>query len=96
MLFSYSYVSHPLEKLHQWMEHTVLNVWCRNGGEYSVTLLSKELQDIAEELHNKDSAKRTIFDDIRDIDALIQALPAPRRTELALMFRDSTAVDDLL
>src|SRR5205823_612490 len=95
MLFSYTYVSHPLEKLHSWIEHTVLVVWCRNGGPYSVGLLTPELQEIAENVHNEDSTKRTIFDDIRDIDALIQALPAPKRTELASMFRDSTAVDDL-
>lgn len=95
MLFSYTYVSHPLENLHAWIEHLVTTVWCRNGGGYSVTLLCTELQEIAAELDIIDTDKRSIFDDIRDIDALIQSLPQTKRDELAKMFRHSTAVDEL-
>lgn len=95
MLFPYTYVSHPLEKLHVWIEHVVMTVWCRNGGAYSVTLLCKELQDIANSIDHIDTHKRSIFDDIRDLDGLIQALNQAKRDELAVMFRDSTAVDDL-
>lgn len=95
MLFSYTYVSHPLERLHGWIEHLVTAVWCRNGGTYSVTLLCQELQDIAAKIDHIDTSERSIFDDIRDIDASIQSLDQTKRDELATMFRDSTAVDDL-
>lgn len=95
MLFSYTYVSHPLERLHGWIEHLVTIVWCRNGGAYSGTLLCQELQDIAAKVDPIETTKRSIFDDIRDLDALIQGLDQSKRDELAMMFRDSTAVDDL-
>lgn len=95
MLFSYTYVSHPLEHLHRWVEHLVSTVWCRNGGAYSTSLLRPELQEIADQIDHIDTTKRSIFDDIRDIDTLIQALSQDKRDELAAMFRDSTAVDDL-
>ncbi|MBS1561148.1 MAG: hypothetical protein JSS89_06050 [Bacteroidetes bacterium] len=95
MLFPYTYVDHPLAKLHGWIEHLLTNVWCRAEGAYSVTLLCQELQDIADTIHHIDTTKRSIFDDIRDIDALIQALDTTKRSELVTMFTDSTAVDDL-
>lgn len=95
MLFSYTYVSHPLENLHGWIEHLVIKVWCRIGGAYSVTLLCPELQDIAAQIDPIETTERSIFDDIRDLDTLIQALDQPKREELAKMFRDSTAVDEL-
>jgi len=95
MLFSYKYVSHPLEKLHDWITRVVVDVWCRNGGNYTVTLLCPELQAIAEEIDAIDTDDRSIFDDIRDLDALIQALDQPKRDRLATMFDDSTAVDEL-
>jgi len=95
MLFSYTYVSHPLEKLHDWIRGVVVDVWCRNGGRYSVALLCSELQKIAEEVDAIDTNKASIFDDIRDLDALIQALDQPKRDRLAVMFNDSTAVDEL-
>jgi hypothetical protein len=96
MLFSYTYVSHPLEQLHDWIRRVVVDVWCRrNGGEYSVSLLCTELQEIAAEIDAIDTDKRSIFDDLRDLDALIQALEQPKRDQLAVMFNDSTAVDDL-
>lgn len=95
MLFPYVYVSHPLEKLHTWMEHTVLHVWCRNSGPFHTDLLCPELQEIAEELHHEDSTKKSIIDEIRDLDALIQALSPNKRQELAAFFQQSTAIDAL-
>ena len=92
MLFSYIYVPHPLDQLHRWMEHLMLNVWCRNGGRWAVTLLCQELQDIHAKITTR---KPTIFTDIKKIDARIQALKQSKRDELARMFRDSTAVDAL-
>ena len=95
MLFSYTYVSHPLEKLHDWIKSVVVDVWCRRDGKYSVSLLCQDLQEIAMEIDVIDTNKRSIFDDIRDLDELIQALDQPKRDKLAVMFNDSTAVDEL-
>jgi hypothetical protein len=95
MLFSYTYVSHPLEHLHDWIKKVVVDVWCRNGGNYSVALLCTELQELAAEIDAVDTHNRSIFDDIRDIDTLIQALSQYKRDELVRMFNDSTAVDEL-
>jgi hypothetical protein len=95
MLFHYRYVPHPLERLHTWMEHTVVQVWCRNGGPFQTSLLCKDLQDIATAMHNNGDGEKSIIDEIRDLDTLIQGLTNAKRQELALMFRQSTAVDAL-
>jgi len=95
MLFSYTYVPHPLEKLHDWVKGTVVDVWCRQGGDYSVALLCDDLQKLAAEVDAIDTNQRSIFDDIRDLDVLIQALDQPKRDHLVRMFDDSTAVDEL-
>lgn len=60
-----------------------------------MTLLCQELQDIAAEIDAIETDEPSIFDDIRDLDVLIQALAQTKRGELVTMFTHSTAVDDL-
>lgn len=44
MLFTYQYIHHNIEKLHQYIEDLVLNVWCTASGNFSQTKLQKDFR----------------------------------------------------
>lgn len=46
MLFPYKFTPHVLDKLHQYIAHTVLEVWCKANGPFSITLLHKDFQPL--------------------------------------------------
>lgn len=48
MLFVYSYINHGIEKLHGYIEHLVLEVWCKATGNFSTSQLHPSFTPIVE------------------------------------------------
>lgn len=53
MIFAYKYVAnHPFERLHQYIEHLVLSVWCNPVGPFSTNKLEPEFARLVDAIND--------------------------------------------
>jgi len=97
MLFNYHYVEHDIEKLQTWLDHLVKEVWCRNGGDYSLDLLHPDLKAVVEEIANDDRIQKDHLDGpIKKIDKLFQnRLNAAQRAQISDWYDNNNDIEAL-
>ncbi|ADB19084.1 conserved hypothetical protein [Pirellula staleyi DSM 6068] len=97
MLFNYRYVNHDIEKFQVWLDHLVKKVWCRNGGEYSLSLLHPDLKAVVEEIANDDSLTKDHLDGpIKIIDAIFQdQLDSDQRDQVSQWYDHNNDIEAL-
>ncbi|MHA2283576.1 MAG: hypothetical protein ACXAC5_22265 [Promethearchaeota archaeon] len=50
MLFSYKPINHDIEALHRFLEHTVLEVCCKPDGDFDISMLHPDFQQIVKSI----------------------------------------------
>ena len=95
MLFNYRYVAHDIEKLQDYLDHLVKEVWCKAQGDFSVNLLHKDLKDIVIAVENDDSVKMKLLKPIRDIFNLFKDLPPDYKAELGSSYDANNNIEGL-
>ncbi|HBA83498.1 MAG TPA: hypothetical protein DCZ95_05320 [Verrucomicrobia bacterium] len=97
MLFNYRYVAHDIEKFQTWLDHLVKEVWCRNGGAYSLDLLHADLKAVVEDIANDERITTDYLDGpIKAIDALFQnQLNAAQRAQVSLWYDHNNDIEAL-
>lgn len=63
MLYTYKHIAHDFEKIHLFVEHLVLQVWCKPSGNYSITKLHVDFIPVVQGIKNK----KLLADPIREI-----------------------------
>ncbi|TAE25548.1 MAG: hypothetical protein EAZ91_18850 [Cytophagales bacterium] len=93
MLFPYQYVSHTVEKLQIYLQHTVFHVWCKADGPFSIKLLHPDFRPIVEEIsQNKNDYLLT---PIRAIYETCLQMDKEQRLLLAHAFRKNNNIKGL-
>jgi hypothetical protein len=73
MLFPYIYINHDIQKLHQYIESLVLEVWCKAGAPFTLELLEPPFKTIVK------SNKRHLQQPIEEIyNCFLQITPAQK------------------
>jgi hypothetical protein len=81
MLFPYTYVAHGVEKLHSFIAHTVLEVWCKAKGPFKTSLLHPDFEPIVI------NSGQTLLDAITTIYNLFKPLTKVQREQIADGFK---------
>jgi hypothetical protein len=93
MLFTYKPHPHDFEKLHQYIEHTVLKVWCKAKKPFSITLLHKDFRPMVVEVSkNKNDY---LLSPIKEIYKRFQILTPAQIKEVRRGFLSNNAIEDL-
>jgi hypothetical protein len=97
MLFNYQYITHDIEMFQTWLDHLVKVVWCRNGGDYSLSLLHPDLKAVVEEIANDERIETDYLDGpIKTIDALFQErLTATQRAQVVNWYDNNNDIEAL-
>ncbi len=93
MLFSLKYVTHTVENLHKYIEHTILEVCCKPNGAFAVNKLHPDFQAIVEEVskNQNDYLKKPI----EAIYIICQKLTVADLQQLADAFKANNAIEEL-
>jgi len=96
MLFNYVYVTHRLEKLQNWLEHLVKNVWCDPKPHFYLRLLEPELQKIVRETVKNAKRRDYLWKPIREIHNICRDQLSPQdRLALIKWFDDNNDIESL-
>ncbi|MDQ8187678.1 hypothetical protein [Pelagicoccus sp. SDUM812002] len=96
MLYAYKYISHSLETLQTYLDHLVLEVWCKADEAYSLDLLHPKLKEIVLDFYYDDAIEKDYLDGpIKTIYALFQDLSADQRNAIATAYRTNNDIESL-
>lgn len=90
MLYTYKHISHDFSKMHGFIEHLVLNVWCSPKGNYNINKLDVDFIPIVEGV-NHDYLKNPI----RKIYGICRGLTSQQRKRLKDGFKENNAIENL-
>jgi 5-methylcytosine-specific restriction endonuclease McrA len=96
MLFSYVYVPHPLEKLQNWLEHLVKEVWCKPQKRCSLRMLEPEFRKVLLDIRKNARRQDYLWKPICSIHDLCRdQLSDEQRANLAKWFDDNNNIEAL-
>jgi hypothetical protein len=97
MLFNYIYVEHRIEKFQQYLDHLVLDVWCKAVDDFNIDFLHSELKEILEEIGSDDSDRKDYLGGpIRRIYDLFKTkLTVAQRQQIALWYVSNNNIEGL-
>lgn len=95
MLFPYKYTAHPLDRLHAYIEHTVLNVWCKasTGKKFTISMLHKSFRPIVQEVSKND--RDYLLKPIKAIYSIFSKLTPAQRKLIADGFQRNNDIKGL-
>jgi len=82
-------VNHGVEKLHVYIEHLVLEVWCKASVNFNNTLLHADFKPIVE------SNKKFLLDPVREIYDLFKPLTITQKSEVADGFKRNNNIEEI-
>jgi 5-methylcytosine-specific restriction endonuclease McrA len=77
MLFPYIYINHGVEKLHSYIEHLVVEVWCKAKQPFATGLLHKDFEPIVK------SNNKFLLDPITEIHGYFLQLTDEQKKQIA-------------
>src|SRR5215470_16966294 len=89
MLFAYTYINHSIERLHAYVEHLVLEVWCKASGSFNTSKLKIGFRPIVEK------NKKFLHDPIVLIYDLFVALKAADKKIIADGFKRNNNIEGI-
>jgi len=89
MLFNYICVNHDFKKLHEFFEHTVLEVWCKPNGAFNINMLHEDFQPIVKEM------KIRLLKPIEDIYSICLSLSDNKLQQLGNAFQSNNSIREL-
>ncbi|MBU0483917.1 MAG: hypothetical protein KKB30_05330 [Proteobacteria bacterium] len=89
MLFNYQPINHDFKKLHEFFEHTVLEVWCKPDGPFDVNKLHKDFQPIVSRM------KVRMYKPIKGIYDICLTLTKPQLKKISNAFKSNNSINDL-
>lgn len=89
MLFNYICINHDFKKLHEFFEHTVLEVWCKPDGNFNLDLLHQDFQAIVKRM------RKRLWEPIEDIYGICLFLGEDKLQQLSDAFRVNNNIQDL-
>lgn len=89
MLFPFIYIKHNVEKLHEYIEDLVLNVWCKASGPFDTKLLGKEFEAIVK------TNDKFLLDPIKEIYELFLKLSNPQKQLIADGFKLNNDIEGI-
>ncbi|WP_334186766.1 hypothetical protein [Noviherbaspirillum sp.] len=96
MLFTYVYISHPLERIQGWLAHLVKEVWCKPRPHFYLRLLDPEFEQVVRETVKNAKSKDYLWKPIRRIHNLCRdQLSAAQRVELAKWIDNNNNIEAL-
>lgn len=96
MLFTYTYVPHPLERLNRWLEQVVKGVWCTPQPQCQRELLEPEFRQVVDEIEENARTRDYLWGPICRIhDICRDQLSAAQREDLAKWFDDNNDIEGL-
>lgn len=96
MLYNYQYINHPLEKLQEYLDNLVLEVWCKAEREYSLDLLHPELKEIVLDFFYDDAIKKDYLDGpIKSIYGQFLELSGDQRDQIARSYQVNNSIEEL-
>jgi hypothetical protein len=102
MLFNYRYMNHRIERLQDYLDHLVKEVWCKADGAFSIDLLHAGLREIILEIYNteEDATRGKISDwlygPIREIYEIFRTrLTADQRERVAIWYDHNNDIEGL-
>lgn len=99
MLYSFQYIDHDFKKLHKFIEHTVLEVWCKPNGNFNINKLHKDFQPIVTEVRDNAAKRKNgidyLYKPIQNIYRICNKLDAKQLKKLSTGFKANNAVQDL-
>jgi hypothetical protein len=97
MLFNYRYVNHSIERLQDYLDHLVKEVWCKASEPFSLNLLRPELQAIVEAIANDESITKDHLDGpIRQIYEIFKTqLSAAQRQQVSTWYDHNNDIEAL-
>lgn len=90
MLYTYKHITHDFSKMHGFIEHLVLDVWCSPKGNYNINKLKLDFVPIVEGV-NHDYLKNPI----RKIYGICRKLTSQQRKKLKDGFKENNAIENL-
>lgn len=89
MLFNYICINHDFKKLHEFFEHTVLEVWCKPNGAFNINMLHEDFQPIVKKM------KKSLREPIEYIYAICLSLGDDELQQLADAFQSNNSIQEL-
>lgn len=89
MLFNYICINHDFKKLHEFFEHTVLEVWCKPNGAFNINMLHKDFQPIVKKM------KKKLREPIEDIYSICLSLNDNKLQKIADAFQSNNNIQGL-
>jgi hypothetical protein len=90
MLYTYKHIIHDFTKMHGYIEHLVLNVWCNPSGNYSINKLHADFIPIVNGVNPK-----YLKNPIKRIYSICKGLPLQHRRQLKNGFKANNAIEKL-
>lgn len=90
MLYTYKHITHDFTKMHGYIEHLVLNVWCSPSGNYSINKLQPAFIPIVNGVNPK-----YLKNPIKNIYGICRGLSVQHRRVLKNGFKANNAIAEL-
>src|SRR5690349_2322164 len=90
MLYTYKHITHNFIKIHSYIEHLVLEVWCNPKGNYSIAKLHPDFIPIVKGVNAK-----YLKTPIRTIYRICSGLTPAQRLKLKNGFKANNSIEDL-
>lgn len=89
MLFHYKCIHHDFEKLHEFFEHTVLEVWCKPDGDFDIDLLHRNFRPIVSRM------PVSLLNPIKEIYEICIGLTEDQREKIVAAFKANNSIEEL-
>jgi hypothetical protein len=97
MLFNYRYVIHGIQTFQTYLDHLVLEVWCKPTRDFSIDLLQADLKEIVEDIFNDESIKKDhLLGPIKEIYEIFRTqLTSAERAQIATWYEANNDIEAL-
>jgi hypothetical protein len=101
MLFKYRYVNHSIERLQEYLDHLVKEVWCKANDDFSLDFLHPHLHEIVLEIYNpvkgrpRGKVNDWLYGPIRKLYDLFKQLDQSQRDLLSSWYDNNNDIEAL-